>query len=262
MTTVQTVGGGGRGRASGGKPAGSEWRQRASGRPGDGSGAGQAGVGSSDDGRLHRQAEQLLHWAPHAVAAGFGRLLRPRLGGFAFNMILLAAQPPRLGQTGTAPDLCPRGAGFLSLFLAQLPAIGVRCGAKSRPQAELLWRAPVLWLDIPAPALFSVPHIIDPVPESPTLGNRRQIWINFVGCHRLSQRPAGDLAPGSCRRQALCVQSGANIPPDVRNAQPPCPAAPAIRTLAYQRSCRWGARPPRALRPGPLAGWFPLMQSH
>ncbi len=127
------------------------------------------GVGRSDDGRLRVQEGQLLRRASRLLAFGFGPLLGPRLGGFAPNVILLPAQQPRLAQTGTAPDLCPRGPAFLPLLFGHHVAIGFRGGTKSRPQAELLRRPRVPGFGIPAPALFAVPHIVDPLPEPPAL---------------------------------------------------------------------------------------------
>jgi hypothetical protein len=145
--------------------------------PGGGSGVGEPGVGRSDDGRFRVQEGQLLRRAFRLLALGFGRLLGPCFGGFAPNAILLPAQGPRLGQTGTAPDLCPCGAVCLSLPLGQRPAIGFRGGTKSGPQAELLRRPRVPGFGIPAPALFAVPPVVNVLAPLSTLRNIRWRYI-------------------------------------------------------------------------------------
>ena len=171
--------------------------------------------------------------ASRLLAFGFGRLRGPRLGSFAPNAILLPAQRPRLGQTGTAPDLCPRGAVFLSLLLGQRPAIGFRGGTKSRPQAELLRRPRVPGFGISAPALFAIPHIVNPLPEPPAFGNigwRHIIhWLASViaaACRRFGS----GLVPPTGILCSIVREDTTRLPWRAT----PCPVVPAILVTALE----------------------------
>jgi hypothetical protein len=111
-----------------------------------------------------RFANRLFYLPP----AWFCCFSHPLLGRGAPNGKQLPGQWPRLVKPGTALDLCTRNTAFLPLLLGQLLAIGFRGGSQGRPRAELLGCARVSWFDIPAPALFAVPHIVNPFTPSPT----------------------------------------------------------------------------------------------
>ena len=127
---------------------------------------------------MHGQEGQLSNRSFSLLLASSCCLRRPRLGGVAPNRIQLACQWPRLVETGSALDLCPRSAAFLPLLFRQLLAIGFRGGSKSRSRAELPRRARVPGFDIAAPALFAVPHVVNVLPPLSTLRNIR--WRHII----------------------------------------------------------------------------------